>query len=171
MKALLELTSRAENLNEIAMSTDPREQALQTAHQIVSEHFPNVVIVAEAQFVGENGQPQFAQMMRWYGCSTTAMGLMVYASDLLCRTFGERAPNPNSAALPAIQPTQEEALKRALEILGAHFACVLVVAQGEPEFEGKGERSLKAIRCGGVPTMVAGLAQFASNALRRMAVE
>jgi len=152
------------------MSTDPREQALQSAYQIVSEHFPNVAMVAEAQFVNEEGQPQFAQMMRWYGCSTTAMGLMVFASDLLCRTFGDRPPKLNPA--PAvIHPVQEEALARALGILGEHFACALVVVQGEPELAGNSERSLKAVRCSGAPTMVAGLAQFAANALRRMAVE
>jgi hypothetical protein len=154
------------------MLTDPREQALQTAYQTVSEHFPNVVMVAEAQFTGEEGQPQFSQMMRWYGCSTTATGLMVYASDLLCRTFGDRLPkSPSAKAVAAITPMQEEVLKKALETLGEHFICSIVVAQGEPELEGKGERSLKAIRCNGAPTMVAGLAQFASNALRRMAVE
>jgi len=153
------------------MSTDPREQALQTAYQTVSEHFPNVVIVAEAQFVSEDGQPQFTQMMRWYGCATTATGLMVYASDLLCRTFGDRPPKPNPPPPAVIQPLQEEALKKALEALGQHFACAIVVAQGESELAGKSERSLKAIRCTGAPTMVAGLAQFAANALRRMAVE
>ena len=143
---------------------------MQSAYQIVSEYFPNVVMVAEAQFLNEEGQPQFAQMMRWYGCSTTATGLMVFASDILCRTFGDRPPKPQSS--PAdIQPLQEEALKRALEILGEHFACAVVVAQGEPELTGRSERSLKAIRCSGAPTMVAGLAQFAANALRRMAVE
>jgi len=152
------------------MSTDPREQALQSAYQIVTEYFPNVVMVAEAQFVNDEGQPQFAQLLRWYGCSTTATGLMVYASDLLCRTFGDRPPKPNAAAA-AIAPQQEESLQRALAILGEHFACSIIVAQGEPELAGKGERSLKAIRCTGAPTMVAGLAQFASNALRRMAVE
>jgi hypothetical protein len=152
------------------MSTDPREQALQAAYQIVSEHFPNVAMVAEAQFLNEEGQPQFAQMMRWYGCSTTAMGLMVFASDILCRTFGDRPPK--SSQLPSvIPPVQEEALARAMEILNEHFACALVVVQGEPELAGRSERSLKAIRCSGAPTMVAGLAQFAANALRRMAVE
>ena len=154
-----------------AMPTDPREQALQAAHQIVSEHFPNVVMVAEAQFVADDGQPQFAQMMRWYGCPTTATGLMVFASDLLCRTFGERPPNPNPVPPPPVTPQQEEALKRALAILGEHFACAVVVAQGEPELAGRSERSVKAIRCHGAPTMVAGLTQFAANALRRMAVE
>jgi|GEM_PF-2770682 len=153
-----------------SMSTDPREQALQSAHQIVSEHFPNVTMVAEAQFLNEDGQPQFAQMMRWYGCSTTATGLIVYASDLLCRTFGERAPKPNVTP-PPVHPTQEEALKRAMEILGEQFSCAIIVAQGEPELAGKSERSVKVIRCNGAPTMVAGLAQFAANALRRMAVE
>ena len=152
------------------MSTDPREQALQAAYQIVSEHFPNVAMVAEAQFLNEEGQPQFAQMMRWYGCSTTAMGMMVFASDLLCRTFGDRPPKPQPT--PAvIHPAQEQALGRALEILNEHFACALVVVQGEPELAGRSERSLKAIRCSGAPTLVAGLAQFAANALRRMAVE
>ena len=143
---------------------------MQSAYQIVSEHFPNVVMVAEAQFLNEEGQPQFAQVMRWYGCSTTATGLILFASDLLCRTFGDRPPKPNPAPT-VIHPTQEEALKRALEILGEHFACALIVAQGEPELAGKSERSLKAIRCNGAPTMVAGLAQFAANAMRRMAVE
>lgn len=139
---------------------------------MVSEHFPNVVMVAEAQFMNEEEQPQFAQMMRWYGCSTTAMGLMVYASDVLCRTFGDRVPKPDMPKPAAtILPVQEETLKRALEILSEHFVCSIVVAQGEPELAGKGERSLKAIRCNGAPTMVAGLSQFASNALRRMAVE
>ena len=155
----------------LAMSTDPREQALQSAYQTVSEHFPNVVMVAEAQFVSEDGQPQFTQMMRWYGCSTTATGLIVYAADILCRTFGDRQPKPNPPAPAVVQPQQEEALKKALEILGQHFACAVVVAQGESELAGKSERSLKAIRCAGAPTMVAGLAQFASNAMRRMAVE
>lgn len=153
------------------MSTDPREQALQSAYQIVSEHFPNVVMVAEAQFVNEEGQPQFAQMMRWYGCSTTATGLMVYASDVLCRTFGDRPPKPPTGQPAGATPLQEEALKRALEILATQFVCSVVVVQGEPELAGKGERSLKAIRCNGSPTMVAGLAQFASNAMRRLAVE
>jgi len=152
------------------MSTDPREQALQAAYQIVSEHFPNVAMVAEAQFSNEEGHPQFQQMMRWYGCSTTAMGLMIFASDLLCRTFGDRPPKPNPE--PAvIHQVQEEALVRALGILNEHFACALVVVQGEPELTGRSERSLKAIRCSGPPTMVAGLAQFAANAMRRMAVE
>lgn len=127
-------------------------------------------MVAEAQFLNEEGQPQFAQMMRWYGDSTTATGLMVFAADLLCRTFGDRPLKPNSAS-HIIPPAQEEVLQRALGILGEHFACVLVVVQGEPELAGKSERSLKAIRCAGAPTMVAGLAQFAANALRRMAVE
>ena len=153
------------------MPTDPREQALQTANQIVSEHFPNVVIVAEAQFLTAEGQPQFAQMLRWYGCSTTATGLMVFASDLLCRTFGDRPVNPNPVPTAAMQPVQEEVLQRALGVLGEHFACALIVAQGEPELAGRGERSVKAIRCNGAPTMVAGLAQFAANALRRMAIE
>jgi len=153
-----------------SMSTDPREQALQAAYQIVSEHFPNVAMVAEAQFANEEGQSQFTQMMRWYGCSTTAMGLMIFASDLLCRTFGDRPPKPNPD-MAVIHPVQEEALVRALEILNAHFACALVVVQGEPELTGRSERSLKAIRCSGPPTMVAGLAQFAANAMRRMAVE
>lgn len=152
------------------MTPDPREQALQSAYQIVSEYFPNVVVVAEAQFTNEEGQPQFAQMLRWYGCSTTATGLIVYASDLLCRTFGDRPPKPNAVA--AVIPAQhEDALQRALRILGEHFACSIVVVQGEPELAGKGERSLKAIRCTGVPTMVAGLSQFAANAMRRMALE
>jgi len=152
---------------------DSREQALQSAYQIVSEHFPNVVIVAEAQFIGEEGQPQFTQMLRWYGCSTTATGLIVYAADLLCRTFGER-PQPKPNAVPMPVPEQlEKTLQRALEILGEHFACSIIVAQAEPELaaKGQGERSLKAIRCNGMPTMVAGLAQFAANAMRRMAVE
>ena len=153
------------------MTTDPREQALQSAYQTVSEQFPNVVMVAEAQFVSEDGQPQFTQMMRWYGCSTTATGLIVYASDLLCRTFGDRPPKPNPVPPAMVHPQQEEALKKALEILSPHFACALVVAQGESELSGKSERSLKAIRCTGAPTMVAGLAQFAANAMRRMAVE
>ena len=95
---------------------------------------------------------------------------MVFASDLLCRTFGDRPPKPHPGA-PAIYPAQEEALKRALEILGEQFTCSLVVVQGEPELTSKSERSLKAVRCSGAPTMVAGLAQFAANALRRMAVE
>ena len=171
MKALLELTSRRENPQNSAMSTDPREQALQAAYQLVSEHFPNVAMVAEAQFVNEQGQPQFAQMMRWYGCSTTATGLMVFAADLLCRTFGDRPPKPNPVPAAVVHPVQEEALQRALAILGEHFACALVVVQGEPELTSKSERSLKAVRCSGPPTMVAGLAQFAANALRRMAVE
>ncbi|XHR30034.1 MAG: hypothetical protein ACFUZC_05645 [Chthoniobacteraceae bacterium] len=154
------------------MSTDPREQALQTAYQIVSEHFPNVVMVAEAQFNNAEGQAQFAQLLRWYGCSTTATGLMVYASDLLCHTFGDRPPKPQTPAnTAAITPQQEDALKRALEILSSQFICAVVVAQGEPELAGKGERSLKVIRCNGAPTMVAGLSQFAANAFRRMAVE
>jgi len=158
---------------------DPREQSLQEAYQRVSEHFPNVVIVAEAQFVGETGQPQFTQMLRWYGCSTTATGLIVYASDLLCRTFGERPPPPPGTPQPAPQsqkiptptPIQEEALNKALEILGTQFVCSVVVAQGEPELVARGERSVKLIRCTGAPTMVAGLAQFAANAMRRMAVD
>jgi hypothetical protein len=154
------------------MSTDPREQALQTAHQIVSEHFPNVVMVAEAQVVAlESGETQFTQMLRWYGCSTTATGLIVFGADLLGRTFGERPPKANPTPAPPIHPPQEEALKRALEILGEHFTCALIVAQGEPELAGNSERSLKVIRCHGVPTMVAGLAQFAANSMRRMAVE
>jgi len=152
------------------MPTDPREQALQSAYQIVSEQFPNVVMVAEAQFVNDEGQPQFAQLLRWYGCSTTAVGLVMYASDFLCRTYGEPKPKPNVVPM-SIPPQQEEALQRALAILGENFACSVVVAQGESELAGKGERSLKAIRCTGAPTMAAGLAQFASNALRRMAVE
>lgn len=129
-------------------------------------------MVAEAQFSNAEGQPQFAQMMRWYGCSTTATGLMVYAADLLCHTFGPKPPKPVDPknAVPAT-PQQEGALKRALEILGEQFVCAIIVAQGEPELAGKGERSLKVIRCNGAPTMVAGLSQFASNALRRMAVE
>ena len=143
---------------------------MQSANQLVSEHFPNVVMVAEAHFTGENGQPQFAQLMRWYGCSTTATGLMVYASDLLCRTFGERPPKPDAPAHP-LPETQENALRRGLEILAEHFACAMIVAQGEPELAGRSERSIKAIRCHGAPTMMAGLAQFAANALRRMAVE
>lgn len=151
-------------------SPDPREQALQSAHQIVSEHFPNVVIVVEAQFLNEEEQPQFSQMMRWYGCATTATGLMIYASDLLCRTFGERVPKPNAHAA-VLQPPQEDALKRAMEILGPVFACAIVVAQGEAELAGKTEQSVKVIRCNGGPTMLAGLAQFAANALRKMAVE
>lgn len=154
------------------MSIDPREQALQTAYQMVSEHFPNVVMVAEAQFMNEEGKPQFAQLLRWYGCSTTATGLMVYASDLLCHTFGDRPQKPPGPdGVTPITPQQEEVLRRALEILAEQFVCAIVVAQGEPELAGKGERSLKVIRCNGAPTMVAGLSQFASNALRRMAVE
>jgi len=153
------------------MSSDPREQALQSAHQIVSEHFPNVVMVAEAQFGTETGETQFTQMLRWYGCSTTATGLIVFAADLLCRTFGDRPPKPIPTSVPPIHPPQEEALKRALSILSEHFSCALVVAQGEAELAGNSERSLKVIRCHGVPTMVAGLAQFASNSMRRMAVE
>ena len=170
MKALRELTCRGGSAQNLPMLTDPREQALQAAYQIVSEHFPNVAMVAEAQFLSEEGQPQFAQMMRWYGCSTTAMGLMVFASDLLCRTFGERPPKPGLPPV-VVHPVQEEALARALEILNAHFACALVVVQGEPELAGRSERSLKAIRCSGSPTMVAGLAQFAANAMRRMVLE
>jgi len=153
------------------MSSDPREQALQTAHQIVSEHFPNVVMVVEAQLTSETGETQFTQMLRWYGCSTTATGLIVFASDLLCRTFGERPPKANPQPSPPIHPPQEDALKRALGILSEHFACALVVAQGEPELAGNSERSLKVVRCHGAPTMVAGLAQFAANSMRRMAVE
>lgn len=170
MKALAELTSARGNGHNSPMSTDPREQAMQSAYQIVSEHFPNVVLVAEAQFLNEEGQSQLAQLMRWYGCSTTATGLIIFASDLLCRTYGDRPPKPNPT--PAvIHQTQEEALQRALGILGEHFSCILIVAQGEPELAGKSERSLKAIRCSGPPTTVAGLSQFAANAMRRMAVE
>ena len=154
------------------MSTDPREHALQTAYQIVTEQFPNVVMVAEAQFLNPEGQPQFAQMLRWYGCSTTATGLIVYASDLLCHTFGNRPPHaPGSKPPVPTTPQQEEALKKALEMLAPHFACSVVVAQGEPELSGQGERSVKVIRCNVAPTTVAGLAVFAANALRRMAVE
>ena len=153
------------------MSSDPREQALQTAHQIVSEHFPNVVMVAEAQLVAESGESQFVQMLRWYGCSTTATGLIVFASDLLCRTFGDRPLKANPQQTPPIHPPQEDALRRALGILSEHFNCALVVAQGEAELAGNSERSLKVVRCHGAPTMVAGLAQFAANSMRRMAVE
>lgn len=127
-------------------------------------------MVAEAQFTGENGEPQFAQMLRWYGCSTTATGLMTFAADVLCRTFGERPPKPVVPA-PPVNPMQEESLKKAMAILGEHFACAIIVAQGEPELTGRSERSVKVIRCAGAPTMAAGLAQFAANSLRRMAVE
>ena len=153
------------------MSSDPREQALQTAHQIVSEHFPNVVMVAEAQIATDSGETQFTQMLRWYGCSTTATGLIVFAADLLCRTFGERPPKPHPVPQPPIHPPQEEALRRALGILSEHFNCALVVAQGEAELAGNSERSLKVVRCHGIPTMVAGLSQFAANSMRRMAMD
>jgi hypothetical protein len=151
------------------MSTsDPREQALQQAHEILSEQFPHVAIAAEAQFVNDEGQPAFAQLMRWYGDSTTATGLLVYASDAITRRFGEPKQPPQPA--PPLPAPQEEALQKAMQILGQTFQITLVVAQSEGEWAGNAERSIKAIRCHGTNTMLAGLSEFASNALRRMAV-
>jgi len=170
------------------MSATPHEQAMQSAYQLVTEHFPNAVIVAEAQFLNPEGQPQFTQLMRWYGCTTTALGLITFASDRLCFTFagpaapqqqqppsayGEDAPPPPppQPAPMEITAIQEESLQRALKTLSGMFICAIIVAQGEPELAAKGERSLKVIRCNGPHTMVAGLSVFATNALRRKAQE
>ena len=150
------------------MSTDPREQTLQSAHETLSEQFPHVIIAAEAVFVSPTGEPAFSQLLRWYGDSTTATGLITYASDLASRRFGEPKTPPQPA--PPLKPPQEDALVKAIRILSEQFSTVVIVAQGESEFAGTVERSVKAIRCNGHGTTIAGLAEFASNALRRMAV-
>ncbi|MEI6349557.1 MAG: hypothetical protein WCP06_00455 [Verrucomicrobiota bacterium] len=151
------------------MSNDPREQALQKAHEIVSEHFPHVVIVVEAVFQSETGEPACSQMLRWYGDSTAATGLMVYVSDLITRKFSTKQVNPPAAPVP-LQPQQEEALAKAQQILSEQFSTLLIVAQGEGELTKQGERSLKVLRCVGGQSTLAGLSMFGSNALRKMAL-
>ncbi len=142
---------------------------MQTAHEILSEQFPHVIIAVEAQFAAPNGMVTSNQMMRWYGDSTTATGLIIYASDVLSRTFGG-APPANPTPPPPIKAPQEDALATAQRLLGEQFTSTIIVAQGEAEFIGTAERSVKALRCSGGGTTVAGLALFASNALRKMAV-
>lgn len=150
------------------MSTDPREQALQSAHETLSEQFPHVIIAVEAQFVQPTGEPACSQLLRWYGDSTTATGLITYASDLISRRFGE--PKQPAQPAPPLQAPQEDALTKAIRMLSEQFSTIVIVAQSEGEFAGSVERSVKAIRCNGNNTTIAGLSTFASNALRKMAV-
>jgi hypothetical protein len=150
------------------MSNDPREQALQLAHEMLSEQFPHVIVVVEAQNHTATGEITNAQLMRWYGDSTTATGLIMYAADLLTRRFGDRQGPPQPP--PPLKAPQDDALVKSVRMLGEHFSCVIVAAQSEAEFQGTVERSVKVIRCHGGGTTAAGLAQFACNALRRMAV-
>ena len=151
------------------MSTDPREEALQKANEVVSEHFPHVVIVVEAQFQSETGEPAASQMLRWYGDSTAATGLMIYVSDLVTRKFGGKQANPPAAPVP-LQPQQEDALLKAQQVLAEQFSTIVIVAQGEGELTREGERSVKVLRCVGGQSTIAGLSLFASNALRKMAL-
>ena len=150
------------------MSTDPREQALQTAHETLSEQFPHVIVAVEAQFLGPNGEPACSQLLRWYGDATTATGLITYASDLITRRYGE--PKAPGQPAPPLKAPQEDALVKSMRILAEQFSTVVIVAQSEGEFAGTVEQSVKAIRCNGNNTTIAGLSTFASNALRRMAV-
>ena len=135
---------------------------------MLSEHFPHVIIVAEAQFHSDTGEPVCSQMVRWYGDSTTATGLILYASDLLGRKFGGKPAVP-AAPFP-LQPPQEDALAGAQRILSEQFSAMVIAAQGEGELTKQGERSVKVLRCVGSGSTVAGLSSFASTALRKMAL-
>ena len=150
------------------MSSDPREETLQSVHETLSEQFPHVIIAVEAQFVGLTGDPGCQQLLRWYGDSTTATGLITYASDLLTRRFGE--PKAPSQPAPPLKAPQEDSLQKSMRMLAEQFSTAVVVVQSEGEFAGNVEQSVKAIRCNGHGTTIAGLADFAAYALRRMAV-